>query len=549
MSGHEHTPEQGTIGSFGTTRNFSVKASAAALAMASLAFADCRAGEKDANAVQAAAAGPVTAQQLAATCARVKGTTIGPVLVTATRRVEASGDNPAFCQVIGTRAPYLDMEVVVPDNWSGRLWQQGGGGYDGIIPSAVMQNPATGAFELSSVVKTGLSIYAASNGGNRANVPNQAAPNVWMNRSWEASQSATDYTYAALGTTREFAKALAMSFYGRLPTWRYFNGCSNGGRNAYIAAERWPTEYNGVVSGCETMSMAGQTAAWLNLGSTVGTPAALSGPQWESVTRAAISACDKLDGVTDGIIANNAACKFDPAVLQCGQAGASTDPALCLTALQVGTVRKLSSDVKLSNGTTIYTRYNWSPVFGQSVAGYGNLGGGFAMLATGDPSWLTQPGKQQSFNVDRDYPVLYLGLRQAGADHDINKIAAFVASGRKLISWHDGADNLLSANDHVRNYTTMTNAARAMGLADPSRNTRFFIVPGTLHGQGASLDWFAAITAWVENNIAPSQLVHSRTDFATGRVRTLPVCQNPLYPRYNGSGDVNSADSYTCTAP
>jgi feruloyl esterase len=541
MQGHARKLEQGEAGSVGTTRRLFDKVSVAALVTASLAFSECRADDKSVGAVQTAV-----------TCASLRGATIGEVTVTATRRIEAAGDNPAFCQVMGTRAPYLDIEVDLPDNWSGRLWQQGGGGFDGTIPSAFMPNAATGATDLNMALKTGRAIYAASNGGNRAHLPKQAAPMIWMSRTEDGAQSAADYAYAALGTTREFAKALALSFYGKLPSWRYFNGCSNGGRNAYIAAERWPNEYDGIVSGCETMSMAGQTAEWMTLGAIVGTPAALSSPQWDSVSRAAVAACDSLDGVTDGIIANNAACGFDPSVLQCGEPAASADAAVCLSAQQVQTVRKLSSDLKLSNGATIYAHYNWSPALAQTVPAYGILGGGFAQLATGDASWLTQASKQQSFNVDRDFPVFQSGLRRSGADHEINKIAAYVASGRKMISWHDGADNLLSPNDHIRNYMMMTNAARTMGLADPSTNTRFFVVPGGIHGQGAGLtevNWFAAITAWVENDIAPSQLVYSSTDAATGQNRTLPVCQHPLYPRFNGTGDVNSATSYSCAMP
>jgi feruloyl esterase len=122
-----------------------------------------------------------------------------------------------------------------------------------------------------------------------------------------------------------------------------------------------------------------------------------------------------------------------------------------------------------------------------------------------------------------------------------------------LISWHDGSDNLTSFNDHVRNYSTMVNLATGLGLADPGTNTRFFVVPGGSHTDGEKLtdvNWYAAITQWVENNIAPEQLLYNKRDTNTGAVlRTLPVCRHPQYPRYNGSGDVNAAASYTCTTP
>jgi feruloyl esterase len=140
-----------------------------------------------------------------------------------------------------------------------------------------------------------------------------------------------------------------------------------------------------------------------------------------------------------------------------------------------------------------------------------------------------------------------------GLDHDKSKIASYVASGKKLISWHDGSDNLVSINDHIRNYATMTNIAKGLGLTNPSTNTRFFIVPGGSHSEGQALtevNWFSAITNWVELNIAPEQLIYNKRDKITGLVlRTLPVCRHPQYPRYNGSGDVNSAESYTCTMP
>ncbi|MES2260045.1 MAG: tannase/feruloyl esterase family alpha/beta hydrolase [Pseudomonadota bacterium] len=535
---------------FGSARKLSHLLPIGAAVAVACVVAGCGGSDDPVTPAPPAASAP-TPQQLAASCTSLKGTKVGDVTVTATKRTEAVNDNPAFCQVLGTRAPYLDIEVDVPDNWSGRLWQQGGGGFDGRIPSAVATDAATGATTLDISLKTGRSVYAASNGGNRANVPAEAGPLVWTNGTQEGVASAQDYAYAALNTTREFAKAVTKTFYGKLPDRVYFSGCSNGGRNAYIAAERWPQEYDGIVAGCETMDMASQTAAWMNMGSRVGTPAGLSVPQWGAVSAAGVAACDALDGVKDGVIANNAACKFDVAVLQCGQPTASADAAICLTADQVQTVRSLTSDIKLANGTSIYAGYTWSSTL-QSVPSFGTLGGGFALLATGDPAWFTQPAKQQSFNLERDFPIFRFGLRQAGADHDKNKVAAYVASGKKLISWHAGSDNLLSLNDHVRNYSTMTGIAKTLGTADPSTGTRFFVVPGATHGQGAALtevNWFDAITNWVEKNTAPAQLTYNQRATPTGAARTLPVCQHPQYPRYNGTGDVNSAGSYTCTAP
>jgi hypothetical protein len=508
---------------------------------------------------------PVVA--LTAACSSLNGQVVAGVTVTQTRRIEANPavNSAAMCQVLGTRAPFLDIEVVVPDNWSGRLFQQGGGGFDGRLASALTFT-GTAVTAVHPAVGAKGAIYAASNGGNRAAVPAQAAPAVWISGSAEARASAEDYAYRALGTTVSFAKAVARAMHGKAPTWTYFNGCSNGGRNAYVAAQRWPEEYNGIVAGCETMDMGGAVTGMLNTAAKAGTAAEIAPAQYAAAYSAAVATCDASDGLADNYLANPGACTVTAASLQCGQPGANPDPALCLSPAQVPTLAGLLGDVTLSTGATAYSKYNWTNfappstipgVPGQGAPSYGGLGGGFAFLATSDPLWFGAPPPATapapnlaSFDVNRHYYVFSSGLLRLGADHDKNAIAAYVASGRKLLSWHDAADPLLSVNDHVRNFTTMANAAKALGLPDSRTNARMFVVPASTHGAGGRLteiDWLSAIIDWVENNRAPDQLTYN---FAVGTTaRSMPVCEAPKYPRYNGSGDVNAASSFTCTGP
>lgn len=491
---------------------------------------------------------PMTAAQLTATCSSLNGRIFAGVTVTSTKRIEANAtiNESGFCQVLATRSPYLDIEVDVPDNWSGRLWHQGGGGFDGTIPTAVTTNAGGAVTGVNPALAQKAAIYAASNGGNRASNPAQAGPGVWANGTADGQTSATDYAYAALGTTVHFAKTIANEFFGKTPSRSYFNGCSNGGRNAYIVAQRWPDEYDGIVSGCETMDMGGQTTAWMNTGSKATTPAAVSAAQYTAAFKAAVVSCDSLDGVTDGVMANPQACTFDPAALQCGSPTASADPAICLTVAQVGTMQSLLADIKLANGNLVYSKFSWGD-FSTFGPAFGALGGAYAFLATNDPAWFTA-AKQATFSMNTDYYIFANGLARNGFDHDKASIASFVASGKKLISWHSGNDNLLSGNDHVRNYTTMTNIAKTMGLTDPATGTRFFVVPGAGHGQGASLlevDWASAIIDWVEKGVAPVQMTYAFTLSAVKR--TMPVCQYPKYPKYNGTGDVNVAANFSCT--
>ena len=489
-------------------------------------------------------------QALTATCTSLKGQTIAGVTITSTKRIEANASvNPAgICQVMGSRAPLLQIEVDIPDNWSGRLLHQGGGGFDGFIISAITLAADGSVAAVNPAVTQKGAIYAASNGGNNQAVPAQAAPGIWASGTADGAASAQDYAYRALGTTIGFAKELAQSFYAAKPKYTYFNGCSEGGREAYEVVQRWPGEYDGVVQGCETMSMSGAVAGLLSVSSKAGTPAALTPPQYAAAYAAALGSCDGNDGVVDGYMAHPASCTLDPATLQCGQPTANADPALCLSAAQVATLKGMLSDVTLASGTVVYSKMAWSD-FSRFAPGYGRLGGGFAFLATNDASWFTPP-KQAMFNLDSDYFVISQGLYNNGVDHDKAAIAAFVASGKKLISWHDAGDNLLSAADHARHHNEMTAIASSLGFADPRTNTRLFQVPASTHGAGGSfaqVDWLSAIIDWVETKTPPSQLTYAFTVGTTNR--SLPVCEYPKYPKYNGSGDQTAAANYTCTAP
>jgi hypothetical protein len=145
----------------------------------------------------------------------------------------------------------------------------------------------------------------------------------------------------ALGLYRKLAKGVIQEFFKQEAKYRYFVGCSNGGRNAAIAVQRWPEEFDGAVSGCYGFGMPGQTVAWTSMAGLAGTPAMPSTAQWSAVYQAAVSSCDAADNLADGVISNPSKCTFDPSTQVCGQPLASADPAVCLTPTQLPTVQKL----------------------------------------------------------------------------------------------------------------------------------------------------------------------------------------------------------------
>jgi hypothetical protein len=464
-------------------------------------------------------------------CIDLSGESFADVTITTAEWHEINGG--PICVVSAHRAPFLDMEVVLPSEWSGRYVQQGGGGFDGIIPSALQRNSEGEIVGLIDAVAKFNSVRAGSNGGNRAGVDGESAPGVWFADSAEAKQSLADYSYLALKTTLDFAHALTESVYGRLPDYGYFNGCSNGGRNAYIAAQRWPEAFDGIVSGCEPMNMPGTTSAWLSLAGVQGTAAELTSAEYTFAFNAAVSACDAEDGKADGIIGNPSACQFSPRELIC-EAGESFS---CLSAEQADTLEMLLSDLVDSQGNIVSSGFYWAD-FSNFAPSFGGLGSVYGWIATGEMDWL-QPEKQRQFNIDEHYYEIANGLLRSGVGHDRLAVAEFVASGKKLISWHDGSDNLLSPGDHVRIFNELSGAASFVAnISDfnVGDHARFFVVPGTGHGGGAmTVNWIEAIIDWTENENAPQRLVHTRPNGDS-----IPVCRFPAYPQESGSG-------YTCS--
>ncbi|CAE6845751.1 Mono(2-hydroxyethyl) terephthalate hydrolase [Paraburkholderia aspalathi] len=471
----------------------------------------------------------------AALCTKINGQQFNGITVTATSRIAAAGGNPGYCKVSATGAASttLDIEVDLPDNWSKRLLQQGGGGFDGSIPTV----EATSAqFPLIKPLVRGIA-YTASNGGNRTGNPAGLLTNATAEK---------DYAYASTGITVHFAKAVIAAFYGSAPKYTYFSGASNGGREAYLAAQNQPGDYDGIIAGDETMNMGTQVTAMLNIATLAGSAAMPSSAQWTAAYSAAVAQC----GNANGVILNPAACTFDPSTLQCGASGAPA--ATCLSAAQLQTVQRIVAPLSTSGGQLLFSGYNWAD-FGSmfGVGSYGGLGGGFAAIATGNANWLlpaTVSGSlQANFNVDTSYPVIAAGLQNVGADHNLQAIAQYLMTGKKLISFNGAADPLISPRDHLRNWQTVVQLAGSAG-----GNARFYLEPGVGHVLGGNgpdqTDYLGAMIAWVEQGTAPGQLVLTKFDSNGNVTSSLPDCPYPTVPHYSGSGSVSAAASYTCAA-
>jgi feruloyl esterase len=363
------------------------------------------------------------------------------------------------------------------------------------------------------------------------------------------------YAYSAIGETDVVAQAVIRAYYGQPARYRYFDGCSNGGKNASIAASKYRANYDGVIGGDGVYGhardhvggadMAGLTAVWArewDLITPLNDSATLSA-KLTALYDAEVAQCDGLDGLLDGIISNPSACHFDPATLACP---GSTNTTSCLTPAEVSAIKTIMSDL-VRDGEVIGAPFglgNLAGPFGSLAGGDLALGQGFLDLAYNNPSYLIS-----SFNVQADFPFI---AKQFGKVDDmtgpLDEIADYVRDGNKLILWMGGEDPLVPTADSVRFI------ARLLQVVDPrsANNVRLFSLPGVGHcgnGPGAStLDLLTPITNWVERGIPPNNLIASNVSGTVVNF-TRPICSYPLWPKYNGDGNGNDASSFTCVPP
>jgi feruloyl esterase len=401
-------------------------------------------------------------------------------------------------------------------------------------------------------------------------------------------QARRDYGYAADVTLAPIAKAIIAAHYGRKPDFSYMFGCSNGGRHTMVAATRMPEAYDGFLVGDPGLDLprAAIRHAWDAQAFVKADPdlrKSITKEDGELISRKIIAACDKLDGLEDGLTGNLAACQkaFNFDSLICAP-GATAD---CLPKAKVEALKMSFAGPKNSRGDALYSDWpvdggvgmgNWrmwkieSPVppwdHYPIIATMGASSLQYIFTTPPTPVAGSTDALMKSlleFNFDRDAPKIYArtdAFPQSAMefmtppDADDPKLTRFRELGRKMIIYHGQADPVFSIDDTIRWYDRLN--ANLDGRAEAE--VRLFAVPGMTHCRdGVTLDKFDALTAlvdWVEKGKAPDRIIAS-VDPANKEVPaswsptwTRPLCPWPKYARYK-SGDPESADSFECTAP
>jgi hypothetical protein len=483
---------------------------------------------------------------------------------------KAAGIVPAHCDVLGLITPTSDSEIhfelwlPVAAGWNGKYMQAGSGGWGGIIIDRQLIKPLTRGYAV-----------AATDDGHAANGDSTAKFTVGH------PQKLIDFGFRAVHLTSVESRILIHALYGKREQHAYFVGCSDGGREALMEAERFPEDFDGIVAGAPanhwTHHFTGfvwNERALFSAGESV-----LPKEKLPLIEKAALAACDKLDGLQDGLIDDPRSCHFDPAVLACKNG----DDADCLTSAQIEALKKIYEGPRDPvTGDQIYPGYEpgteaeagaWgSWLLGKVQAQFGNSNFADATYESANWDWHTS-------NLHND---LLLTEQKVGPYVDAYNpdLRSFRDRGGKLIQFHGWGDAAIAPRDSIDFYLKVQQFLATYPDPRPHSSDdihdfyRLYMVPGMGHcGGGAGANSFGndlltppgvpqdpdhdivlALDRWVTDGIAPGRIIATRPpgrppSIATPGPMTRPLCAFPEVVHYKGSGPANDAASFACIAP
>jgi feruloyl esterase len=461
--------------------------------------------------------------------------------------VPAEGAVPAHCRVNGVLEPEVAFEVNLPVEWNGRFYMIGNGGLAGQGPDG----PRPSA-ERAAALEHGFAIASTNTGHDAAKEPGGTF-------ALSNPQKAIDYAYRAVHITAVTAKEVANRYYGQPVTYAYWSSCSNGGRQGLLEAQRYPSDFDGIVANAPWVDQTGFTigAIW-NQQALDDVP--IASEKIALVAQEVMATCDAVDGLMDGLIDDPRNCAFEVArdVPLCP---AGTDTNECLTAPQAEAIQKVY-DGPSSNGEQIFPGFmlgSEALVQGQNgarVSGWTNLilpeqsgskPADFNLAESLLRYLVFQPPQPdydyRTFDFNRDTGLLERWGGIANASH--TDLQAFHDRGGKLIMTYGWADTILQPLMGVGYYEK----AVAANGSDTTDFMRLFMAPGMAHcGGGVGPDRYDAVTAvidWVEKDAAPGALLAKKiVDGAVTRSR--PLCPYPQAARYKGDGSIDDAANFVC---
>lgn len=493
---------------------------------------------------------------------------------------------PAFCRVTATLTPSSDssikIEVWLPESgWNGRFLGTGGGGFQGVITYSELASGLKAGFaSTNSDLGTGSSgcspLYCGSDGnmGNPLAIAfgDPAAPSTGL---FGHPERIKDFGYRAIHGMTVRGKEIANAFYGQKAQKAYFAGCSTGGQNALMEAQRFPDDYDGILAGAPAFNrthlhMAG-LFGWQDAHAS---PGRLIQPgQMTLINQAVLKQCVGQDGgaSTDQFLTDPRDCHFDPKVLQCK--GGQLPPA-CLTADQVTTMQKYyAGTIDPVNGQVI----NPGPARGNETDNVLALGLAFQEQLP-EPAfdglfyWVFGPsfgypaGAVNFANFDFHHAVDTVDDQLAAVlNANSTDLGEFREHGGKLLMYHGWADPLIPSQSSINYFNALVGndshgfqQASFRGgnpaLQRTQSYARLFMAPGLYHCSGGpgpnAFDALTPLVTWVETGTAPETIIATKfvADTPPAVQMTRPLCVFPKVATYNGSGSTSIAANFSCVA-
>lgn len=433
----------------------------------------------------------------------------------------------------------IRFAVNMPGDWNGRFLFQGGGGLNGSVGEP-LGGTAAGS---QPALMRGFAVVSNDTG-------HQASGG--FDNTFFADQEATlNFYYKANPKVTEVTKILVSDYYGSAIEHSYFTGCSTGGREGMLMAQRYPLYYDGIISGAPAMrtSLSNLGIRWVGVQLNQAAPLddngrpqpgpVLSEAERQLLINALMTRCDGLDGAVDGLLFNPRACDFDPRVIACDSGDSTTS---CLAPAKAEAIHRAMQGPTDSRGVQVYPGFEYDP-------GIDDVGGLPGILASSNNP-PEGSGSTGVLEIDVDADVMAATRQHLVMGETLSVLmSSFAGNGGKQIFFHGAADPWFSVNETIRYYEEM--ATFNGGLETVRDWNRLFYVPGMGHCAGGqqtldSFDLLTGLVEWVENGDAPEAVT------ATGRTMpgvSRPLCSWPGYPEYDGSGDINDAANFSCKAP
>lgn len=458
---------------------------------------------------------------------------------------ETETDGIPYCLVVGTLAPNATWEVQLPmETWTQRYLQNGCGGLCG----PTMYN---------------LDVVAAV-GSDQYNNGNFVLATTDMNGGTDGSfaldeDAFINFAYLSVHNTAQVAKALILKYYGQTQQYAYFNGCSDGGREAVMSALRYPEDFNGIVAGAPAFLFQFQNSfhhAWLAHNNLDANHDPILNPSRVPILYdAVIAACDSLDGLEDGLLADPRICDFDVSSIQCAD---DTDNSTCLTAAETKVATAFYTgpvDADIGEHLTVGELQYGSEMAWVGVGVPATDGGAVAsesmVLATlRYLIFKDAPGANYTLDdfVFANSTIALLEPHHPFLDAVNPDLSAFKEAGGKLILWHGWADQHISPRTTIAFHEKLVDE---MGSDVVEDFNRLYLFPGVWHcGDGEGVPDFDLMTPmlnWVEAGEAPYEIIASSDSDDSTVNRTRPIYPYPQVPSYTGSGDENDAANFVAS--